>query len=144
MKNIILLFGLLTSSICLAQLEGYSPVETMDDFKGAWITGDSTEIKLFEDEFAPVGIWFIIYADRSYFSSYMDPEWGASIDVEFDYSLNSNIFDCRLTGSNSLGYFMQHENEPFGFKLYFKVEDGETRLKLVNDFGTTYELIPAS
>ena len=143
MKYILFILGIAFSGLSIAQLEGYSPVETIDDFDGVWITVDSSEIKLFKDEFAPSGEWLIIYDDRSYFSSYMDAEWGALVSVEFDYSRNSNIFDCRLTNSNSLGYFMEHENEPFGFKLYFKIENGETHLKLVNDFGTTFELVPA-
>ncbi|MDG1334372.1 MAG: hypothetical protein P8P74_18710 [Crocinitomicaceae bacterium] len=143
-KNSVFILTLVISSFGLAQLEGYPPINSIEDIEGVWITIDSSEIKLFEDEFAPIGKWLIIDDEKSYFSAYIDPDWGASIDVEFDYSLNSNIFDCRLTGSNSLGYYMQHENEPFGFKLYFKVENGETHLKLTNDFGTTYELIPAT
>lgn len=139
-KSILFLAILLFSGLSVAQNDGYLPVETESDFEGVWVTVDNSQIRLFEDEFAPGGVWLILYESDSYFSDYIDPEMGASIDVGFDYVLNKNQFDCVMTSSNSLGYYMEHENQPFGFKLYFKLEKGERHLRLVNDFGTSYDL----
>ena len=125
----------------MAQTEGYQPVETTADYEGVWMTTDTALIQLFEDEFAPSGSWLIIYDEKSYFSSYLDPEWGASINVGFEYTLTASTFDCRLTESNSLGYFMEHENQRFAFKLFYKLLEGERFLQLVNDFGKSYELV---
>lgn len=145
-KSFVLILGLFLCGFSFAQLEGRSfyPVESESDYEGIWVAVDKADIKLFEEEEAPVGTWLILYKDKSYFSSFISPEMGASVDVEFDYTVKSHTFNCRLIGSNSLGYYMQHENQAFGFELYYSVENDETRLLLTNDFGTSYELVQAT
>lgn len=138
---LLIVITLFIGGASLAQNDGYIEVKYPSDYEGIWIAKDTVQMQLLKADYAPVGAWLIIDKTSSYFSSFLDPEWGASIDIGFTYKRKSNVFKCKLIESNSIGYLMEHENEPFRFKLYYKFSEDEHFLRLENAYGTTYDLV---
>lgn len=121
----------------------FKPVSSDADYFGVWICQDSCTFSVLNDEDAPTVTWLIIDESSSYFSSYISPEFGAAVDIQFTYERSDNTFNGVLVGSNSLGYYMTHEHEKFQFRLYIKDNGGEEILRLKNNSGT-FDLIRAT
>lgn len=135
----LLLFLILPGGILFAQVDGYDLVKDQSDYEGIWIVVDSNsyirplcDISDEDCYMSPGGDKLIMGDGSNYLSGYIHPEFGASINLEFTYERNGSDFDCIMTSSNELGYWMQHENQPFSFQLYHSQEKG-TLLMLLND-----------
>jgi len=138
---------LLISGISLAQKEGFEPITSEADFMGLWILVDTNNYihPLCDNndpdcQMTPGGDKLIADESAVYFTSYIHPEFGASIELQFTYELSGNKLDCILTQSNALGYLMQNENQPFGLKMY--VSKSEELLGIELDDRTFHELRP--
>ncbi len=143
MKNTLVIFLLFFTSVVIAQdadFKSYVSVNADADFFGVWMCVDTCSFDVLGDEGAPTVTWLVINESSSYFSSYLHPEFGAAIDIEFSYQREGGTFNSVFTASNSLGYFMEHENEKFTFQLFVDNQN-EGALLLVNDHGS-FELVP--
>ena len=127
-------------SISFAQHAGFTAIKEETNLWGAWEaeSGEDTFIQPIQEEDSPGGYILVLHDDVNYFSSWVDEEMGASVDLQFDYKLTGNKLECVLTMSNSMGYFMQHENQPFSFELFISDSGDSLLIELVN--GETYTL----
>lgn len=140
LRSLILALSLFGCSSIYAQHDGFSPITEETNLWGAWaaVEGEETFIQPIQDPDSPGGYMLVLHDDVNYFSSWVDEEMGASIDLQFTYKLEGNTLKCVFTNSNALGYFMQHENEEFSFKLF--VSDSENTLLIELLDGKTYVL----
>ncbi len=138
LKSIVLIVFVTCVSITTQAQFNFQKVTDSEQFHGVWQVLSKKEMPLIADEDAPTGYILVFGDDMNYLSGYIDPEMGASIDLQFSYEFSEGLFDCVMIGSNSLGYYMQNENRPFKFKLEF-TPDGKY-LKLVNEEKRVYVL----
>lgn len=131
-------FGL--TEIVMAQHPGFTPIDDQTNLWGAWEAqdGEETYIQPIQDEDAPGGYILVLHGDMNYFSSWVDEEMGASVDLQFDYELEGNTLNCKMTMSNAIGYYMEHENQPFSFQLFISETGDSLLIELTN--GETYIL----
>lgn len=132
-----LLVGLFLTFSSSAQFD-FEPATEFEQFQGVWQVLKQRPLPLIIDEDAPIGSILVFSKDLTYLSGSIDPEYGASVDVQFSYQLKNGIYECILTGSNSMGYYMQHENQPFTFELFYS-PDGKY-LKVINQEDRVYVL----
>jgi hypothetical protein len=144
-----ILLLLLPTGMLFAQVDGHDLINDQSDYEGIWIVVDSNSYirplcdNSDEDcEMAPGGDKLIMGDASTYFSSYIHPTLGASINLEFSYERNGSEFNCIMTSSNELGYWMQHENQPFSFQLYHSQKGGT--LLIILDDGTKHLLREAT
>lgn len=135
MRTALLLLVVLSCTFVSTAQTEFKKVSSEEDVYGYWTSVDTVEVSILGEE-APTVYYFALTDSKSYFSSYIDPDFGASLDIEFTYERSGNVFDCILTGSVALGYFMEHENEAFQFQLSYRTVDGVDQLQLTNQHGT--------
>ncbi|MCR9173412.1 MAG: hypothetical protein NXI10_13005 [bacterium] len=127
----------------------YYPVSSVDQFNGIWIVKDTNEyinpLCREEEEYCdmtPGGDKLIFSEESNYFTSYIDPEWGAVINLQFTYERKDGHFECIMIGTNAMGYWMEHEHETFSFDLFYSDERNE--LMFIRQDGVEHILIPAT
>lgn len=110
------------------------PISKSSNIYGAWEAdgGEETNIQPIDEE-APGGYILVLREDVNYFSSWVDEEMGASIDLQFDYELVGNQLNCTVIGSNALGWYMQNENRTFSFQLYISEDEENLVLQLQDE-----------
>ncbi|MDB2657021.1 hypothetical protein N9Y60_03080 [Crocinitomicaceae bacterium] len=134
LRPTILVFFLITAGVLNAQHaqqsgSPFEPISSEDQFLGVWILEDSHEyiypLCLPEEEFcdmSPGGNKLIFSDNSNYFFSYVSPESGAAINLQFTYERTGGHFDCILTMTNAAGYWMEHEYQSFSFELEYSEE----------------------
>lgn len=144
LRSVLIVVFVGISGFLMSQHEGYSPITEETHLWGAWEAeeGEDTFIQPIQDSESPGGYMLVLHDDMNYFSSWIDEEMGASIDLQFSYELDGNTLNCVFTGSNAVGYYMNHEKEKFSFELFVS-DSGETLLIELEN-GQTYVLKSAT
>ena len=132
-----------------AQSEAFEPVSATSHYYGIWMLEDTSEFvnPLCEggEEFCdmtPGGDKILFSEESNYFTSYIHPDLGASIDLQFTYERNEGLFQCTMVQTNALGYWMEHEYQIFTFELTYSEE--LDKLMIVCQDGTFHHFIRAT
>lgn len=131
------------------EIESFEPVSDESQYSGIWILEDTNgyvnPLCSPEEEFCdmtPGGDKLVMSEESNYFTSYIHPEFGASINLQFTYNRKEEIFDCIMVQTNALGYWMEHENQAFTFELYYSEE--LDKIMMITQDGRIFQFYPAT